>query len=246
MTSTGTVVKVVISQSMYFPWVGLLEQIRLADCFIHYDDVQFTRGFYNRVQLKTSGGSKWLTIPTRDYHRGQRIDEVLVDDRQDWRANHLRQLAEAFRGARYADDALELAQGVLGQEWETVGQVSRASILALAQYFGLTANTEFRDSKQLGVPGKSSRRLLDLVVKVGGAEYITGHGAANYMDHEIFEAAGIAVRYMDYRRCPYPQSHGEFTPYVTGLDLVAHCGVRGRQYICSQTIGWKEFISGSD
>ena len=31
---------VVISQSMLFPWVGTLEQMLLADVFIHYDDVK--------------------------------------------------------------------------------------------------------------------------------------------------------------------------------------------------------------
>ena len=42
----------VISQPMYFPRVGMLEQIRLADHFVYYDDVQFSRGgFSNRVQL---------------------------------------------------------------------------------------------------------------------------------------------------------------------------------------------------
>ena len=57
--------RVVISQSMYFPWVGMLEQIRLADVFIHYDDVQFSKGsFSNRVQVKQPDGtSAWMTIP---------------------------------------------------------------------------------------------------------------------------------------------------------------------------------------
>ena len=44
--------KVVITQSMLFPWVGMLEQIRLADILIHYDDVAFSEVvfniFYNR------------------------------------------------------------------------------------------------------------------------------------------------------------------------------------------------------
>jgi len=56
--------RIVISQSMYFPWVGLLEQIRLAEFFVHYDDVQLTRVFTNRVQVKTAQGSKWITVST--------------------------------------------------------------------------------------------------------------------------------------------------------------------------------------
>ena len=50
----------VVSQPMYFPWVGLLEQIRLSDQFVHYDDVQYTRGFYNRVQVKVPGAIRWM------------------------------------------------------------------------------------------------------------------------------------------------------------------------------------------
>ena len=48
----------VVSQPMFLPWVGLFEQVRLADVFIHYDDVQLPQGgnFMSRVQLKTASG----------------------------------------------------------------------------------------------------------------------------------------------------------------------------------------------
>ncbi|NBX37756.1 MAG: hypothetical protein EBR10_11170, partial [Planctomycetes bacterium] len=50
--------RIVISQSMYFPWVGFLEQMSLADIFVVYDDVQFSKGsFTSRVQAKTAAGS---------------------------------------------------------------------------------------------------------------------------------------------------------------------------------------------
>ena len=69
--------QIVISQSMLFPWIGLMEQIRLADVFVHYNDVQFSKGsFVNRVQIKTSQGTKWMTVPLENLHLGQRINEV--------------------------------------------------------------------------------------------------------------------------------------------------------------------------
>jgi len=56
--------KIVITQSMLFPWVGMLEQIKLANIVVHYDDVQYSKGSYvNRVQLKMPEGIKWMTIP---------------------------------------------------------------------------------------------------------------------------------------------------------------------------------------
>jgi len=69
---------VVISQPMYFPWIGMLEQIKLCDAFVYYDDVQFSRGFFNRVQVKTLHGVKWLTVPLSDFHRGQLIADLAI------------------------------------------------------------------------------------------------------------------------------------------------------------------------
>src|SRR5690242_11364734 len=81
---------VVISQPMFFPWVGMLEQLRLADTYVHYDDVQFEKGsFSNRVQIKTQAGVKWLTVPLRDKKLGQRILDVQVDDASGFRRKHL-------------------------------------------------------------------------------------------------------------------------------------------------------------
>lgn len=239
-----TVRTVVISQSMYFPWVGLLEQVRLADIFVHYDDVQFARGFYNRVQIKTAHGVRWLTVPTRDRHRGQRIDEVRIDEREDWRAAHLNQLNEAYRQAPFVNDMLGVVDAVFAQPAASLSDVSRQSILALAAYFGLDSETRFLRSDELGVAGASSQRLHDLTAAIGGNVYLTGHGARNYLDHMIFERSGIEVRYMNYARTPYTQLHGTFTPHVTALDLIANCGRAGLEIIRSGSLNWKEFLNG--
>ena len=192
---------------MYFPWVGLLEQIRLADIFVHYDDVQLTRGFYNRVQIKTGAGPKWLTIPLRDVHRGQHIDEALIDDRRDWKSQHRDILRQAYLTAPYRDEMLALADRVFAIHAITLADTARASVLALADYFAIGENCSFKNSADLAIGGKSSQRLLDIVKSLDGNIYITGHGASNYLDHALFEKEGISVQYMQYSCIPYPQLH---------------------------------------
>ncbi|HMW14274.1 MAG TPA: WbqC family protein [Pseudomonadales bacterium] len=236
--------KLVISQSMYFPWAGLLEQIRLADTFVHYDDVQHTRGFYNRVQIKTGNGVRWITVPLRDWHQGQRIDEVRIDDRGDWRGQHYEILRQAYSKTPFCKEMLALVDSVFAKNSDTLSDVSRASIIALSDYFGLSEKTHFSDS--LGIGGSGSRRIHDICLAFEATMYITGHGARNYLDHEMFEKAGIRVEYMNYRKVPYPQMHGEFTPYVTALDLVANCGREGAKAICSDTMYWKDFLNEPD
>ena len=238
--------RVVISQSMLFPWVGLLEQVRLADVFVHYDDVQFSKGSYvNRVQIKTAGGMRWMTVPTRKLHLGQRICEVEIAPPAQWADQHLALLTASLAGAPYAADAIGLAESVYAGAHDHLGSLARASLLALSGYFGLVEGTRFVDVTDLGIGGSSSRRVLDVVERVGGLEYITGHGAARYLDHALFDRAGIEVRYMRYRQQAYAQLHGAFTPYVSGLDLVANCGREGRRHICSDTVAWEKFIHES-
>ena len=63
-----------------------------------------------------------------------------------------------------------------------------------------------------------------------------------YLDHELFEINGVKINYMDYKKKPYKQDFGEFTPFVSILDLIANLGEKGVNYICSNAIYWKEII----
>lgn len=234
-------VKVVISQSMYFPWVGLLEQIRLADIFVHYDDVQYTRGFFNRVQIKTAHGIKWLTVPIQKYRRGTNINDIQIDNRQNWREQHFGILKQAYSKSPYCREMLALVDSVFSLPINTLSDLSRTSTLKLAEFYGLTKNCRFIESDTLGVLGNNSQRLYSIVKHIGGNIYITGHGAANYLDHILFEKSGLTVQYMKYQCNQYSQLHGDFTPYVSGLDLIANCGKDGVQVIQSTPINWRDF-----
>jgi hypothetical protein len=229
---------------MYFPWVGLLEQVRLARCFVHYDDVQFGRGFYNRVQVKTPDGIRWMTVPLSGHHRGQTIDETRIDHSSNWQRRHLELLRHSHSQAPYRAEMLDIVGRVFDSKTETLAEIARASLLALVDYFDLREGREFVDSRSLGIGGSSSRRIHDIVLALRGSKYVTGHGARNYLDHPLFERSAIRVEYMDYQCLPYPQLHGQFTPYVTALDLVANCGKQGRALICSGSVGWKDFLAG--
>lgn len=232
---------VVISQSMYFPWVGMLEQIRLADVYVHYDDVQFSKGsFTNRVQIKQLDGStEWMTVPLAHARLGQRILDVAIVSQDQWVDGHLDMLRRSFASAPHAQAALEVAQAVLTRPYRTIAELARASMLAVASYYGLDRDTRFVDSAALNVAGKGSQRVVDIVKALDGTRYITGHGALKYLDHELFEREKIEVSYMSYDCKPYPQSHHEFTPYVSSLDLIAHLGRDGIDWITSNATFWK-------
>ena len=229
---------------MFFPWVGMFEQIRLANIYVHYSDVQYSKGsFVNRVQIKTPMGIRWLTVPLQRFILGQRIEQIRIA-KSDWRSKHLELLKQSYRQAPYLNDLLNLVEQVYSQNYVTTDELSRASLDAVCHYYKLNPGCRFLNARDLAINGKGSQRVLDIVQALGGTVYITGHGAKNYLDHARFEAAGVRVEYMNYQCKPYPQLHGAFTPYVSILDLIANMGQAGRECICSDTLYWRDFFNG--
>jgi hypothetical protein len=233
---------VVISQPMYFPWVGQFEQLAMADVFVFLDHVQFARGFINRVQYKTAQGQQWLTIPLQKHPRSTPICELSFAG-EEWREEHLQTFMRAVNKAPFAADAVAIMKDVLSRKDIPFSQLIEASVLAVRDYFDLAPKCSFHRSSEISVQTKKSDLIKQLVLHFGGTRYVTGMGALNYLDHEDFENSGVQVEYMDYRKEDYPQLHPPFTPFVTALDLVANMGRAGSEKINSGTVSWSEAIA---
>ncbi|MFC5448769.1 WbqC family protein [Paenibacillus aestuarii] len=226
---------------MFFPWIGLFEQIKLADIYVHLDDAQFPQGrsFMNRVQIKSPHDIQWLTVPVK--RKGiQPINEVIMEYDHIWRDKHLKTLKTNYSRAPYFQEMFELINSIYNEPIELLSELNILAIEKISKYFGL--NTKFVRSSELGITTKSSERLLQIIEEFDGDMYITGHGARNYINHELFENHNVKIEYMDYKRTAYPQLFGAFNPHVSILDLLSNTGKDGVIYIDSGTKNWKEFI----
>jgi hypothetical protein len=234
-----------INQPCYLPWRGHFALMKAADVFVFYDDVQFTsntrRSFSARVQLKTARGRQWLTVPVHKSGRfGQRIDEVTIAG-ADWPARHCAAVREALASAPFADAVEPVLAVLAGGAWERLAELTIATTRLMAELLGVGRET--LRSSALGVGGGGSARVLAICRALGATRYVTGHGALDYLDHEAFDAAGVAVEYMDYDLSPYPQAHGAFEPHVTALDLLAHTGAAASAHVTARTVPWREMIA---
>lgn len=236
-------VTIVILQPMFIPWVGLFEQIRLADHYVHYDDVQLPQGrsFTTRVQIKTAAGIAWLSAPIDRTHSGSPINETLLLSDKTWRVKHLKSLQQWYARAPFADEMLDIARRIYAFDSNNLALFNSHAIELISAWLGL--KTIFSNSSELGIAGSSTGRLVDICRHYHADVYVTGLGALNYLDYEQFEDAEISVRYMDYEKKAYSQLHGTFTPYVSILDAIANCGEKTGELIRSGAIYWKDFLS---
>jgi hypothetical protein len=225
---------------MYFPWPGFFEHMSLADAFIWLDDAQFSKGSYtNRIQVKLEDGRKWMSIPLYGKGTMTRICD-LQPGKPNWAASHREMLRQSFRKSPHGAKALEIFDASLGHETLVDDLISSCEVPG--RMLGALPGRVYRSS-QSNTQGQSWRRVLDMVKTVGGTRYLTGHGAAHYLDHMAFELEGVSVEYMDYSLTPWPQEHGAFTPYVTILDAVAAQGDNAKSVLRPRTVPWREFLA---
>lgn len=217
--------RVVVSQPMYFPWLGQIELARLADVFVFYSDVQFSRGFINRVQILRGGSSELITVPTIGGKR-QKINKLRLDSSQDWQSTHSRKLSESLRMVPFFSDAYELFQGVTRQGHDSLASLNSLATKSLSRAILDRDAPEFLDSTEFPRSSRGSQALVDICLELGASHYLTAHGAKNYLEPELFAEAGIQTELIDYSITPYPQNEGQkFTPFVTALDAVARLGM---------------------
>jgi hypothetical protein len=240
--------RIAISQPMFFPWVGAFEKIMLTDIYVHYNDVTYSKGSYtNRVQIKTATGLKWLTVPVQGLHLGQRIEEVNIDNRQNWRQRHLALLNQHYKEAPFKSDMIEIVSFLYSSEWVSISELSIASIETICNYFSIIPAKGFVKSSAINADGQKSRRVLNIVNALHGQVYICGAGQQSvwerYLDHEAFETLGIRVEYIHYQKLPYHQLHGSFTPYVSVLDLIANEGRKGKEVMTSRSVYWQTLVN---
>jgi len=227
-------VNVVILQPSYIPWRGYFDQIRRAELFIFYDDVQYDKhGWRNRNQIKTAQGKQWLTIPVHSHGatEGIPIHQVRIDWSKPWAKNHLKSLTFAYAKADHFHRYLPLLNDFYQRRDEFLVTFTIDFTVALAREIGIAHTRFMRSSEIPGIDGKKTDRLIQILKHVGATHYISGLSARGYIEQDKFDAAGITLEYMEYNYPEYPQLYPPYDPNVTILDLLFMTGPEASGYL---------------
>jgi len=245
--------RLVVSQPMFLPWRGMFQQIGLCDVFVFYDDVQLPyggggkgRGFITRTEIKTKSGWQWLSVPINRAEKGPQLIREARFANLSWKGQHMERIRHAYRKASFFKEVYEsVVVPIYGHETDRLCEWCIASMKFLCELLGI--GPEFYVSSELPVPRQdgASQRLLEYCRHFGANEYLTGHGGYNYLKHDVFEDAGVAVKYVKYDLSPYPQLHGEYNPFLSIIDLLFNIGTdRTPSFLTAETVYWKEFLRG--
>lgn len=227
--------KVAILQSNYIPWKGYFDIIASVDEFIFYDEMQYTKNDWrNRNKIKTPNGLHWLSIPVATKgHLSQDVrimDAKIVDNK--WANSHWNTIKQFYRKTPYFKEYANIFEKLYKEceQEEYLCKVNYKFIYAINEILGIKTKISF--SQDYGLIDGKTERLVDLVQKAGGTEYLSGPAAKDYIVSELFEEANIKLSWMDYSNYPeYPQLYPPFEHGVSILDLIFNCGPETRKFM---------------
>lgn len=210
-------------QPHYLPWLGYFHKMASCDLFIYLDDVQFKkREFQNRNKIRVKNGVQWLTAPVATKGRyDQNISDVLLTPGA-WAHDHWTALQLAYGRAPFFKTHEPVLKKIYGAPWQKLVDVCGPLNEWHRQALGIA--TPLRFSSEFGVRTMKSQRLVDLCRAVGADAYLSGAGARDYLEEDLFTQAGIRVQYQDYHHPVYAQAYPGFESHLAALDLIFNLG----------------------
>lgn len=227
-----------VIQSSYIPWKGYFDQINMADVFVFYDDVQFTKeDWRTRNRIKTPQGPLWLTIPCGE-DQSRRVCDVRIESSH-WQRKHWKSIAQNYRKAQWFTEFAGLFEAMyMEREWRWLSELNQTFIRTISEEL-LGIDTEFRDSREFDLPDglQKENRWLVLLERLGANRLIAGPRAKDYLD-EAAQArvaeSGVELVWMDYSGYPeYDQLYPPFVHEVSIIDLVMNQGPRATDFMLS-------------
>lgn len=221
--------RVAIMQPTFLPWAGYLALLDAADLFVFLDDVQFRpRSWHSRNRLFTGPGAVgWITVPVRSMEQTSRpaitrMRPVLDDGK--FARKLVGTLRQAYGASPHYGTAGAATEAWIERPWETLADLNIAWIRETADALGV--ETQTARSSELGVSGKRSELIANILRAVDADVYLSAAGSASYMAEDgVFPLDGVETRFQDYVPEPYAQAQSdEFVPYLSVLDLLLQVG----------------------
>jgi len=223
-----------INQPAYLPWLGYFDRIVRSDLHVVLDHVQLEKNsFTNRNRILAASGPTWLTIPVRTTGRFGSLpicDVEISDDR--WRRKHWLTMRQAYGKSTAFSEHAPFFETFYASEWTHLLPAIDASTRYLLDAIGVT--TPLVRSSELASRARKDMLVLEICQEVGATTYLSGPLGRDYLREELFDDAGIEVRYHDYAHPVYEQAVPGFEPFMAVIDLLFNAGPRTREIIAGE------------
>jgi hypothetical protein len=225
-----------IMQPYFLPYLGYFQLIHAVDKFVIYDDVSYMKsGWINRNRIKNQESPQYITVPVQNGRSGVPIREVLIAKTpNNWKVKMLRTVAQSYARAPFYDEVYPIFENMIYYKLSSIAELDTHIICQICSYLGITTEILKTSSRYENAQLTSVDRVLDICKKEGVPQYINAIGGRALYSCDVFEAAGISLKFVQPILTPYAQGRGEFVPGLSILDVLMNLGAEGAQVHLNQ------------
>jgi hypothetical protein len=227
-------------QVSYLPWLGLFHKIALSDVYCFLDNVQFEKNsFANRNKIKTERGGLWLTVPVHsEGHFNFSLKDLKIDNSQNWANKHWKAIYFNYKKCPYFKDYDDFLKSVYEKEWVYLSDLCYTMLVYFLHELGI--DVKVVKGSDLGLEEKKQELIFELCANFNSDFFVFGKLGIDYAKEEDFSKKGIKMYFQDYQHPVYPQTFGEFLPYMSIIDLLFNCGPKSLEVLMQGNITKEE------
>src|SRR5690606_16668209 len=215
--------RIAIMQPYFFPYIGYFQLINAVDKFICYDDVNFIkRGWINRNKLLINGKDNYISVPLKKASQNKKINEIIIDDEQDWRGKLLKTISLNYGKAPHFNHVFPWVKELLSAHFSYIHELALSSIEHSCQYLGITKPIVRSTSVYQNDDLKGQDRILSICKKENATTYINPIGGITLYDKDMFRKNNLELKFIQSKEIRYEQGTGEFVPWLSILDVMMH------------------------
>lgn len=218
--------KVAIMQPYLFPYIGYFQLVANSDAFIFLDNVQFiNRGWVNRNYILSNGNSILMSLPLKKSSRDEWIKhkEISAEEYMKSLVKLNKTIQRSYSSCINFLNIDDMIKQVLNKNAHFLSDIVENSVTKVSEY--LKINTDFYRASDLISDQESSsftasERIINLVNKLGGTEYINLIGGRDMYDKKWFLSKGVKLSFLTPEIIPYPQISKTFIPSLSIIDVL--------------------------
>ena len=213
-----------IMQPYFFPYLGYFQLMKYVDIWVILDRVQFMYpGWINRNRiLHPDVRKEWnfITIPLSKRGQFDRICDISIADRKDWRTRLFNKLF-VYREAPYYEETSVFVEKCLACPEEKLSAFLKETLASTARKLNIT--TQILQQGDLEIDPSSvepGQWALRIARELRASAYVNPPGGIEIYEEANFAASGIDLRFLKPALNAYPQQREKFVPALSIIDVL--------------------------
>lgn len=219
-----------VMQPYLFPYIGYYQLMDIVDCFIVYDNIEFTKkGWIHRNRILMNGEPGYITVNLEkgsDYLmvNERKISPVYVKERR----RVLAKIEANYKNAPFFEEIMPFVRQCLEYDESNLFDYILYSIRQVNAYLGI--DTEIVISSKIPIDHtlRNKHKLWAISKELEISEYINPIGGMDLYNKKEFAENGVNLQFHQSSLSPYTQvGTCEFAPALSIIDMLMNIGREG-------------------